>query len=336
MVSSELDEVARIYGDARRTEIRSDSGEVKPISAAKAANVSAELADTECFITVTASGLIARSSISEPAPEDRKRQKHDAVLKRLATSTRKDLGFVTSSGRMIRIHVGDVPAMSDVFDPSSAIPANEFLGLKDETIVGVFDISTDTELFLGTKFGVVKRVAADYPSKDDFELISLKDGDEVIGASVASDAVECIFITGDAQLLRFDASVVRAQGRAASGVAGINLSNGANAIHFSAIQNMENSWVVTCANSSDSLPGTDAGSTKVSALSEFPAKGRATGGVRAHKFVRNEDQLFFATVTEGTPLASAKNGAVVELPEPSKRDASGTPSTTVIAGVGSR
>ena len=226
--------------------------------------------------------------------------------------------------------------MSDGFDPSSAIPANEFLGLKDETIVGVFDISTDNELFLGTKFGVVKRVAADYPSKDDFELISLKDGDEVIGASVASDAVECIFITGDAQLLRFDASVVRAQGRAASGVAGINLSNGANAIHFSAIQNMENCWVVTCANSSDSLPGTDAGSTKVSALSEFPAKGRATGGVRAHKFVRNEDQLFFATVTEGTPLASAKNGAVVELPEPSKRDASGTPSTTVIAGVGSR
>ena len=335
LVSSELDEVARVYGDARRTELRTDAGEVKPISAAKAANVSAELADTECFITVTSTGLISRSTTSAPAPEDQKRKKHDAVQTRIPTSTRKDIGFVTSAGRMIRIHVGDVPAMSEDFEASTAIPAAEFLGLKDERLVGVFDISADQELFLGTRSGVVKRVAADYPSKDDFELISLKEGDEVVGASYANDAVECIFVTSDAQLLRFDASAVRAQGRAAGGVAGINLSANARVIYFTALTRTDESMVITAANSTDALPGTDGGSVKVTPLSEFPSKGRATGGVRAHKFVRNEDQLFFAAVAD-SPLANAKNGTAVELPQLAKRDASGTPAQSVIAAVGAR
>jgi DNA gyrase subunit A len=236
---------------------------------------------------------------------------------------------------MIRIHVGDVPAMSEDFEAGTAIPAAEFLGLKDERLVGVFDISGDQELFLGTRSGVVKRVAADYPSKDDFELISLKEGDEVVGASYANAAVECIFVTSDAQLLRFDASAVRAQGRAAGGVAGINLSANARVIYFTALTRTDESMVITAANSSDALPGTDGGSVKISPLSEFPAKGRATGGVRAHKFVRNEDQLFFAAVAD-SPLANAKNGTAVELPQLAKRDASGTPAQSVIAAVGTR
>ena len=336
LVSTEMAEVANIYGDARRTELRTETEEIKPISAAKAANVDAELADTECVITLTASGLLARSDSSETTAEGPKRKKNDAVTVRIATSTRRDLGFLTSDGKIHRIHAGDIPSSGESFEPATAIRVSEFLGLKDVAFVGVFDISGDGEILIGTKDGVVKRVVADYPSKDEFEVIALKDGDEVIGAASATGAVECVFVSSDAQLLRFDASGLRAQGRAASGVAGINLSSGAKAIEFAVVTERDSAIVVTAANSSDALAGTDAGSVKVSNLMEFPPKGRATGGVRAQKFIRNEDQLYFASITQGSALAMSVDGKPIELPEPTRRDASGSALVAVIGAVGVR
>jgi len=336
LVSSEMSEVAKIHGDARRTELRNDTDDAKPISAAKAADLDAGLADTECVITITSSGLFTRSAVSTPSPNDSKRKKHDAVAKRISTSTRSDLGFVLSDGTMHRIHVGDVPSCGDEFDVAGAVSVAEFLGLKSERFIDVFDLAKPQELLLGTRDGVVKRVVGEYPAKDEFELISLKVGDELVGAAAAESAVECFFICSDSQMLRFDATALRAQGRPASGVAGINLSPDSRVVFFGAGAAEEDLVVVTAANSAQSLPGTDAGSVKVSNLSEFPSKGRATGGVRSHKFLRNEDQLYFASVVAANPAALAVDGKPIELPEPSKRDASGSSIGSVIASVGAR
>ena len=288
------------------------------------------------MITLTASGLLARSSTSSILDRGAKRKKNDAISKRITTSTRSDLGFLTADGNMHRIHAGDIPSAGDEFDIDSAVRVADFLGIKPGDFVGVFDISSSADLLLGTKDGVVKRVAADYPAKDEFELISLKPGDRVVGATEATNATECFFISSDAQLLRFDATQLRAQGRPASGVAGINLSAGARVIFFGAGKPDSNLLVVTAANSSDALAGTDAGSVKVSYLGEFPAKGRATGGVRSHKFLRNEDQLYFASVTDVDALALDADAKPLELPEPSKRDASGSALTSVIGSIGTR
>lgn len=336
LVSSEMAEVAKIHGDGRRTELRSDSGEVKPMSAAKAADVDAGLADTGCVITLTSSGLLARSSANAITNPDAKRRKHDAVAKRIFTSTRSDLGFVTSDGAMHRIHAGDIPSVGDNFEAASAVRVSEFLGVKPGEFIDVFDISAGVDLLLGTKDGVVKRVAADYPAKEEFELISLKPDDLVVGAVETTDVTECYFISSDAQLIRFEASSLRAQGRPASGVAGMNLSQGSRAIFFGAGNSASDSLVVTAANSSDALAGTDAGSVKVSSLSEFPSKGRATGGVRSHKFLRNEDQLYFAKVISSAALALDADAKPLELPAPAKRDASGSPLTSVIGSIGTR
>lgn len=335
LVSSELAEVADKYGDARRTTLIRDVEEVKPMSNAKAASMSAELADTATTVVLTASGLIARyhSDASSDAPA--KRKKHDAISVRITTTTRSDIGALTSSGRVVRVHVGDVPPTGELWDVGAAVSAAAFFGLnKVEKLVTVFEISEANELVLGTAQGVVKRVIADYPVKDEFEIIALKDGDSVVGASIADDSSQLVFVTSDAQVLRFDGSVVRAQGRPASGVAGINLADGARVIAFGKASSDSEVFVITAANSSQALAGTDAGSIKVSALSEFPAKGRATGGVRGHKFLRNEDQLYFAAVAIAPPAALASDGKPIELPAPGKRDASGSSSTAIIAGVG--
>jgi DNA gyrase subunit A len=198
----------------------------------------------------------------------------------------------------------------------------------------VFEIDEGSELVVGTAQGTVKRVVADYPSKDEFEVIALKEGDQVVGGGVAIEAAQLVFVTSDAQVLRFDGKVVRAQGRAASGVAGINLSENAKAIYFGQVLNEATDTIITAANSSTALAGTDAGTVKLSIASEFPMKGRATGGVRGHKMLRNEDQIYFAHVSNGAAVALATDGKPIELPEPTKRDASGNALQASIGGVG--
>ncbi len=89
--------------------------------------------------------------------------------------------------------------------------------------------------------------------------------------------------------------------------------------------------VVTVSGSSSALPGTEAGSVKVTPFSEYPPKGRATGGVRCHRFLKGEDDLVFAWAGAEPALAAADSGAPVDLPEPiARRDGSGQPGSQPI------
>jgi DNA gyrase subunit A len=336
VVSQELAAVSDQYGDDRRTTLLEESAVERIVTAKAAANVDAQLADSPVDVVISASGLIGRveqsTSVAEVA---QKRKKHDAVASRFSTTTRTDLGAVTSAGRMVRLHVGDLPSCGAQFEASVAVSLAKFLGLdRGESVVGVLPLDSNDYL-LATKRGQIKRVSADYPAKESFEVISLKDGDEVISASAVNDSDEIVLVTNDAQLLHFRADSVRAQGRAASGVAGINLSEGAHVIHAAAIAPTDETVVVTAANSPAAIPGTDPGSAKVSAFSEFPGKGRATGGVRAQRFIRDEAQLYFAWVGNGAPKALTPDGKPLSLPEDlAKRDASGTRIDSVIGSIG--
>lgn len=336
VVISELQAVADKHGDARRTTLISEFEEVKPMSVAKVAGMDAQLADSPSSVRVTTSGLISRIDSDDVALViGTKRKRHDAVMVRVKTTTRSDIGFVTNLGRVVRIHVADIPAISDPTDVAGGAKASEFLGLaKKERLLHAFELGETTGLSVGTKLGTVKRLSADWPTKNEFEIISLKPGDELVGACEANDQMQFVFVTNDAQLLRFKADSVRPQGRGAAGVAGINLGKGSEAVYFGAVD--DTAVVITAANNSSAIAGTDSGSAKLSELSEFPMKGRATGGVRAHKFIRNEDQVYFAWAGNPELLASAADGKPIELDlEPSKRDASGSKIASPIGAIGS-
>jgi DNA gyrase subunit A len=333
VVSNELAQVADKYGDDRRTLLMDESEVVRSVPASRSTAVSAELADSATTVLLTVTGFLGR--VAEMPATGSKRKKHDVFSHRIDTTTRTDIGAVTSAGRMIRVHVGDIPDAGAALDASALVRASEFFGLTPtETLVGLIELVDTNEIALATSQGTVKRVLADYPAKEQFDLIALKEGDRVVSAELANSAKEYVIVTSDAQVLRFSADAVRAQGRAASGVAGINLSDGAKVIAFASIENPAEAFVVTAANSSAALAGTDAGSIKLSSLEEFPAKGRATGGVRGQKLLRNEDQLYFASITSTLPAASATDGKPLELPEPAKRDASGSAASAAIIGAG--
>lgn len=219
---------------------------------------------------------------------------------------------------------------------AAAVMASDYIELESgEQIVGLAALEGDSTYALGASDGTVKRIQASaFPAKSGGIVISLKDGATVVRACVASDDSELVFITTDAQLLHFGADAVRPQGAAAGGMAGMRVDDKATVLFFGAVTG-DDIRVATVSTSLDTLITSDGGRAKVSALSEFPAKGRGTGGVRAQALLKGEDALGVAWVGNGAPLANALDGSPRDLPEQlSKRDASGTPLDGDVAVIG--
>ncbi|HKU35967.1 MAG TPA: DNA topoisomerase IV subunit A [Paenarthrobacter sp.] len=350
LVSGELAEIAEKYGTPRRT-VLLESEAVSPTVAAalaaaapgpkgKAAALPLEIADDPCWALLSVSGQIARTSNQEPLGESGPRAKHDVFRSVVKTTARGEIGAVTSSGRMLRLQVMDMPVLPPVSglpNLAGGVPAKEFITLlKGETLVAF--VPLDQVLAIGTVQGVVKRVQPDYPlNREDWEIISLKDKDAVLAVEPAHEEdVDLVFLTKQAQLLRFSASNVRPQGRTAGGMAGIKLAAGDEVIHFGAVRpNDPAAVVVTIAGTVGALPGTAPGTAKVTAFEEYPAKGRATGGVRAHRFLKGEDTLLLAWAGHGPAKASTNAGVARALPhEHGRRDGSGVPLSQPVEAIG--
>ena len=335
LVSSELAEVARAHGTPRRTVLLESAGVPATTS------TPLEVTDDPCWVLLSSTGLLARTSSADPVPADGPRAKHDAIVGAVRTTARGHLAAVTNLGRMVRLsalELPTLPATAGAPNLSGGAPIAAYVDLgKKERVLTIAAIDPQApSLALGTAHGVVKRVVADYPvGRTEWEAIALKDGDELVGAvELGSEAMDMVFITAQAQLLRFPASAVRPQGRAASGMAGIRLGSGDRAIFFGAVGDEEGAVVVTASGSSGALPGTEPGSLKVTPYAEYPAKGRGTGGVRAHRFLKGEDQLILAWAGATPARASAANGVAIELPAADgRRDGSGTPAKAIIAAI---
>jgi DNA gyrase subunit A len=335
-VARELDNAAETYGTPRRT-LLLNGGPVAPRSRS-AAPSDLQIADAPCRVFLSATGRMVRAETADASivPPSR-RSKHDAIRSWVDTTTRGDLGAVTSTGRLVRFSPVDLPSVpANSVQLGAGTRADQYLGLAGgEHVVAIVALVDDPPIALGTAQGVVKRVAAtEIANKHDVEIIALKPGDTVVGAAPSPDGVDLVFVTTDAQLLRFGADTVRPQGRSAGGMAGIRVTPGERVIAFTAVTPADDTAVVTVAGSSQSLPGTDAGTGKVSDYAEFPAKGRATGGVRAQRFLKGEDTLVAAWVGS-QPRAVGADGAVRQLPAAgAKRDASGQPLEAVIGALG--
>jgi len=351
VVSAELGEISEKFATPRRTVLLESSG------ATRTAAVPMEVADDPCTVLLSSTGLLARTASTaedrdgerDAAPaRDRKgqdaagpRSAHDAIVSAVASTARGSVGVVTSQGRLIRLGVLELPALPpSAHSPGLAggAPLSEFLSLQPgETVVGLASADgsgpgTGAGLALGTAGGVVKRVAPDYPQNaTEFDVIALKEGDRVVGAVQLTDEdQDLVFITSDAQLLRFGAAAVRPQGRSAAGMAGVRLAARARVVWFGAVPPGDAGdparapVVVTVAGSAGALPGTSAVTVKVTPYAEYPPKGRATGGVRCHRFLKGEDVLALAWAGPAPARGATEAGTPVDLPPADgRRDGSG-------------
>ncbi len=347
VVGDELAEVAAEHGTPRRTVLV--GGDLKALVTQRAASL--EVADEACDVVLSSAGLLARTPLHAD-PEDtggRKRtgrSRHDVVVSIARSTTRGTVGLVTSAGRVLRVGVLDLPNVPAVTTGALSLrggaPASEFVGLeRGERLLALTSLADGGPgLALATRQGVVKRVTPDWPSKGEaVEVIALRPGDEVVGAvELADGEEELVLFSSTGDLLRFPASSVRPQGRSAGGMAGIKLSAGAVVVGFVAVDLkpptdtldvVDEPVVVTgCGLPPEGRakgPGV-VSSLKVTPLSEYPRKGRATGGVRCQRLLSGEALLVLGWAGRGPAWAAAQSGDPVELPATyGKRDGSGTP-----------
>jgi DNA gyrase subunit A len=375
LVSSELAGVAERFADPRRTVLLEGTGAARtaavplevPDDPCLVLLSSAGLVAR----TATAPQDAGRAAPGAPppapgpsgpgAPAPGPRAAHDAIVAAVPSTARGTTAVVTSLGRMIRIGVLEIPALPpSAHSPGLAggAPVTEFVALAPgESVVGLAAPDAGgAGLALGTAAGVVKRVAPDYPGNaTEFDVIALRDGDRVVGAvQLAGEDQDLVLITSDAQLLRFGAKTVRPQGRAASGMAGIRLSPRASVIWFGAVTPAGPGGgnaaadgqfpggdpgggpvVATVAGAAGALPGTGAATVKVTAYLEYPAKGRATGGVRCHRFLKDEDALVLAWAGPAPARGATDAGVPVDLPPADgRRDGSGVRVRQPLAALG--
>src|SRR5271165_4729480 len=117
VVSGELAEVAKKFGTPRRTILLEGGGAALP------AAVPLEVADDPCVVLMSATGLVARVPVADPAPDDYSeravlpplgelsRSAHDVVVSALRATARGTIGLVTSAGRLVKLNVLELPAL---------------------------------------------------------------------------------------------------------------------------------------------------------------------------------------------------------------------------------
>jgi DNA gyrase subunit A len=357
LVGDELAEVAKKFSTPRRTVLL--EGSEAPVAAA----VPLEVTDDPCVVLMSATGLVARVAVGDadiyaertlvPPAGELTRATQDVLVAAVRTTARGTIGVVTSAGRLVKVNVLELPGLPPSAGAASlagGTAVGEFAALEPgETVAGLCPVDS-AGVALGTAEGVVKRVLPEYPqNRDDFELIALRPGDRVVGAvPLSGETDELVFITSDAQLLRFPAASVRPQGRAAGGMAGVRLAAGASVVWFGAVDaaaaagtpagppgTYSPAVVVTVAGSTGALPGAAGLSVKVTPLHEYPPKGRATGGVRCQRFLKGEDALVMAWAGAAPALGATDTGSPVILPDPvGRRDGSGIALRRQLAVIG--
>lgn len=335
VVADELLAVAEAHATPRRTILLEESASITAASPA-----SLEITDSPCRVLLSGTGLIARTSGPDVAL-DGPRAAHDVIVASTMATGRGEVAVITSMGRALRLPVVEMPILPpSAHAPSlgGGAPLGALLDLQaDERVVGLAEVSDPPAVIaLATRQGVVKRVAVQGPpTRRDWDLIALGEGDTVVGAAESAPGDDIVLISSDAQALRFPADSVRPQGRSAGGMAGMRLSDGAELIACCSVPGDDpEAVIVTVAGSRSALPGTSALTAKVTELADIPRKGRGTGGVRAHRFLRFEDVLVIGWAGSGPVRACAASGAPLDLPSSrDKRDASGTPLTGPVASV---
>src|SRR5215472_853335 len=240
VIVAELREVAKDYGDERRTQIVDRVEEIKLEDLIK---------DEEMAITVSHAGYVKRTSVDTYRHQSRggkgrigaKTREDDFVEHFFTASAHSYILLFTSKGRIYWLKVYEIP------EAAAATRGKAITNLvrlqEGETLMAVVAARNLEEenryVFLATKNGTVKKTElAEFsnPRPSGIIAISLDEKDELIGAKL-TDGKQMVFLASrDGQAILFRETEVRAMGRNASGVNGMDLAKGDYVVSMDAVQ----------------------------------------------------------------------------------------------------
>ena len=310
IIKTELNETVAKYGDDRRTQIVAAEGDF-----------SAEdlIPDQDVVVTVTRGGYSKRTRAELYRNQKRggkgvkgaALKQDDVVDHFFVASTHDWLLFFTNKGRVYRAKVHELPDAGR--DARGQHVANLMAFKPDEQIASVLsikDYNTAPYLVLATKYGLVKKsplIEYDSPRTGGLIAITLRDGDEVVGATLAIDKDELLLVSRKGMSLRFSANSdsIRSMGRSATGVIGMKFRPGDELLAMARVGGSDNNLFVFTA--------TDGGFGKKSPLDEYRIQNRGGIGIKAAKINEERGGLVGALVISDKDeiLAITSNGSVM-------------------------
>jgi DNA gyrase subunit A len=242
IIKKELKDIKDKHGNARRTDIVPDEGEIA---------IEDLIANEGVIVTLTHNGLIKRTNVSSYRAQRRggkgvigmatreaeKPEDADFIERLFTASTHDYLMFFTNLGRVYVERVHEIPDMGRAAKGRSI--AN-LLELRAEErvqtlvrVVAKYGANKEDqtwqqpdELFFVTRQGTVKRTAlSDFQNvrKGGIIAITLEPGDDLVEVRLTTGQNEIVLITKEGMSIRFPEDQVRSMGRNAAGVKGIEL-----------------------------------------------------------------------------------------------------------------
>jgi DNA gyrase subunit A len=229
VIIKELEEVKKLYGDARRTVIEDEAAEIM---------LEDLIADEQVAVTVSHSGYMKRTPISTYRMQRRggtgrtgmKTRDEDFVEHLFIASTHAYILIFTNTGRVYWLKVYEIP---DIAAAGKGKHVGNLVGLQPgetvRTMLAVRDLEEEGRyVFFVTHNGTVKKTEVkdfSHVMSRGIIAINIEEGDELVAASL-TDGNQIVFLAShDGQAIRFDENDVRSMGRNATGVRGMNLGD---------------------------------------------------------------------------------------------------------------
>ncbi|MFN8381047.1 MAG: DNA gyrase subunit A [Anaerolineales bacterium] len=271
LIKSDMIELTEKYGDDRRTRIAAEAKE----------DIHDEdlVADESVLISLTERGYIKRVAASAFRSQSRggrgvmghTTKDEDEVVMLIPARTLNTMLFFSDKGKVYSEKVYQIP---DSDRATKGIPLVNVLSLdpneKVTAAMAVGEFSSDSFCMLMTGRGKIKRVSMEeFASVRPSGLIamSLEEGDQLGWARLTSGKDEIIIVTENGQALRFSETKVRSMGRQAAGVQGIKLKQDDAVTSMDVVEKDGALLVITTK-----------GFGKLTPLTDYVAKGRATSG----------------------------------------------------------
>jgi DNA gyrase subunit A len=273
LIKTDLEELVKKYNDPRRTRIA--------LEAKEDFREEDLVVDEAVLISITQRGYIKRVAAKSFRLQSRggrgvtghATKQEDEVMFLFPARTLDTILFFSDKGKVYSEKSYQIP---DADRSAKGIPIVNILSMgAGETItaaVAVPDFVAAEYCTMATRNGRIKRVElAEFRSVRPSGLIAitLEEEDELGWARLTDGEDEIILVTEQGQALRYAEGYVRAMGRTASGVIGIGLKSGDHVASMEVLEEGAELLVVTTG-----------GYGKRTPLSEYPPKGRATGGVQ--------------------------------------------------------
>ncbi len=272
VIVDELQAIRAQYGDARRTEIVDEAGDI---------DVEDLIADEEMVVTISHSGYVKRNPIALYRSQRRggrgrtgmNTRDEDFVSNIFVASTHTRLFVFTDRGRVFQLKVYEVPKSGPA---SRGRPIINLIqsepGEKVRTILPVKEFEEDKCVIMATRRGIVKRtnlMAFANIRSNGLIAINIDEGDDLIAARLVEEHEEVLLSAAGGQSIRFDVSDVRSTGRATRGVRGMMLANGDSVVRMEVVGDDEATL----------LSITENGYGKRTALTEYRVQRRAGRGI---------------------------------------------------------